>query len=187
MIRQTIAALLGMIGVAGAADNVGAMDERAFWSLIESSRQNAESNQDKQFKQLKKLLSRLSRDNLVSYYQIYQDHKDRAYHQDLWAAAYIINGGCSDDCFDYFRAWLIAQGEAVYTAALKDPESLVGKAVPYQTEFEELNYAAVDVFGQKFGGDIPFTPTTVTLQGEDWDEGSVDSKYPKLAAWIASQ
>jgi len=32
--------------------------------------------------------------------------------------------GCSDDSFDYFRGWLIAQGKDVYLAALHDPDSL---------------------------------------------------------------
>lgn len=32
------------------------------------------------------------------------------YRRDLWAAAYIIGGGCSDDSFIDFRAGLIAQG-----------------------------------------------------------------------------
>jgi hypothetical protein len=30
---------------------------------------------------------------------------DRSYRNDLWAAGYLINGGCSDDGFDYFRGW----------------------------------------------------------------------------------
>ena len=50
---------------------------------------------------------------------------DRAYRQELWGAAYLINGGCSDDGFVYFLGWLIAQGRDVYQAALPDPDSLV--------------------------------------------------------------
>jgi hypothetical protein len=30
--------------------------------------------------------------------------------RDQWGAAYLANGGCSDDGFDYFRGWLIGQG-----------------------------------------------------------------------------
>lgn len=48
----------------------------------------------------------------------------RSYRADLWAAAYIINGGASDDGFDYFRGWLISQGRSVYEAALAAPDSL---------------------------------------------------------------
>ena len=47
-----------------------------------------------------------------------------SYRRDLWGAAYLINGGCSDDGFDYFRGWLLGQGQAIWQAALADPDSL---------------------------------------------------------------
>jgi len=43
---------------------------------------------------------------------------------DLWGAAYLINGGCSDDGFDYFRGWLIAQGREVFERTVADPDAL---------------------------------------------------------------
>lgn len=43
---------------------------------------------------------------------------------DLWAAADLIQGGCGDDAFTDFRAWLVGRGQAVYDAALLDPDSL---------------------------------------------------------------
>jgi Protein of unknown function (DUF4240) len=33
-----------------------------------------------------------------------------SYRDPLWAAAYLVNGGCSDDGFEYFRGWLIMHG-----------------------------------------------------------------------------
>ncbi|MFL6076856.1 MAG: DUF4240 domain-containing protein [Mycobacteriales bacterium] len=36
-----------------------------------------------------------------------------SYQGDLWGAAYLINGGASDDGFDYFRGWLIARTRGV--------------------------------------------------------------------------
>ena len=44
--------------------------------------------------------------------------------QDLWAAAYLINGGCSEDGFDAFRGWLIAHGREAVARAVADPDSL---------------------------------------------------------------
>jgi hypothetical protein len=41
----------------------------------------------------------------------------------LWAAAYVINGGCSDDGFDYFRAWLMLQGQGTFGQAVADLDS----------------------------------------------------------------
>jgi hypothetical protein len=35
-----------------------------------------------------------------------------------------VNAGCSDDGFEDFRGWLIAQARQVYQASLQDPDSL---------------------------------------------------------------
>ena len=60
---------------------------------------------------------------------------------------HIINGGCSDDGFESFRAWLIAQGERVYREALDDPETLVAVAPSQRaTEAESMLYAAADAY-----------------------------------------
>jgi hypothetical protein len=42
----------------------------------------------------------------------------------LWAAAYVINGGCSNDGFEYFRGWLIVQGREVFEHVVADPGTL---------------------------------------------------------------
>ena len=39
----------------------------------------------------------------------------RSYDWNLWGAAYLMKGGCSDDAFDYFRGWLVAQGRRVWS------------------------------------------------------------------------
>jgi hypothetical protein len=47
-----------------------------------------------------------------------------SYRTDLWGAAYLINGGCSGDGFEYFRGWLLVQGRAVYERVVADPDAL---------------------------------------------------------------
>lgn len=49
-----------------------------------------------------------------------------SYRSPLWAAAYLINGGCSDDGFDYFRGWLVLQGRAVFERVVVEPDELAG-------------------------------------------------------------
>lgn len=46
--------------------------------------------------------------------------------EDLWAAAYLINGGASGDDFDSFRGWLVAHGRAAVASAVKSPDVLAG-------------------------------------------------------------
>jgi hypothetical protein len=49
-------------------------------------------------------LSRLRAADIVGFAMRRRDLASRAYRADLWGAAFIINGGCSDDGFEYFRA-----------------------------------------------------------------------------------
>lgn len=76
-----------------------------------------------------------------------------SYRQDLWCAAYIVNGGCSDDGFEYFRLWLISQGELVFNDVLVNPDNLVkyvsGDNGEY--ELESLWYVASTAFFENTG------------------------------------
>ena len=51
-----------------------------------------------------------------------------SYRSSLWAAVYVINGGCSHDGFDYFRGWLMLQGRETFGQAVADPGSLADLA-----------------------------------------------------------
>lgn len=164
-----------------------AMDLEQFWALIAQSRQDAAGNLSAQEKALAKLLAELEPDELVDFDKHYHDMLDVAYRWDLWAAAYILNGGCSDDGFDYFRDWLIAQGETVFVAALQNPESLCAVAVPYACEAETFRYIVGEVYEEKFDAALPFAlRDPAPLQGEEWDEDTVETLYPKLAALVAA-
>lgn len=43
---------------------------------------------------------------------------------DLWGAAYLGLGGCSDDAFTYLRAWAVGSGEVTWALAGHEPEAL---------------------------------------------------------------
>src|SRR5262245_15492561 len=100
------------------------MDKSTFWSLIEGAKKKAKGNPEKQVEILEKELAKFPPEEIIAFNKIYDEFRFRAYRRELWAAAYIINGGCSDDGFEYFRGWLIAQGKEVYEDALRDPELL---------------------------------------------------------------
>lgn len=84
----------------------------------------------------------------------------------LWRAVGRIEGGlCSDDGFDYFALWLVAQGQGTYKAVLADPDALADVAEvralvgrhPREwcddewPEWEELDYVAQEVFDELTG------------------------------------
>ncbi len=91
-----------------------------FWSLVEGlPTEGAE-------RALAERLDRLSPKDLVAFDRHFTEQFFRAYDWQLWNAAYIIGGGCSNDSFMDFRYGLISRGRAVFEAALEDPETLAG-------------------------------------------------------------
>ena len=91
------------------------LSEEKFWDIIEKSDCG---------KELADQIGSFTDDELIgfNYWWDYFSHK--LYRQDLWAAAYIVRGGCSDDSFDYFRSWLITQGRKTVYNALENADSL---------------------------------------------------------------
>lgn len=159
------------------------MDDSEFWAIVH---QSADDRQDNQERKLKAALSELNGDEVAAFDMTYRRKHKLAHHWDLWAAAYIINGGCSDDGFDYFKDWLISRGQSVFDAALSDPETLIGIATPWETDFEGFGYVATDVMEEK-NTEPPALPPELLYSapaGEEWDEDDVEAKYPKLAAWV---
>jgi len=159
------------------------MVDEKFWAIIEAS---FADRQDQQSEKLKAELSKLNKDDLIAFESSYRTKLREAYHWDLWAAAYIINGGCSDDGFDYFCDWLISRGKTVFEDALENPETLIGVATPWDTEYEDFRYIMMDVMSENHNAEFP--QSTVASQaspaGGEWDEETVGEKYPELNAWV---
>ncbi|MDB6064502.1 MAG: repeat-containing protein [Pedosphaera sp.] len=160
------------------------MNESAFWSLIETTKEQSLGDANRQVELLQKSLESLSEKNIVDFDCLFDVQMDKSYTRDLWAAAYIINGGCSDDGFDYFRAWLISRGQQVFSDALKDPETLIDEAEP-DVELELIMYAAANAYKTKLKKRLPSSVRPARkLTGDEWeeDEEALQKKYPKLFA-----
>lgn len=102
------------------------MDATELWDLIETARDEAEDATDAYAvaDALVRALSERDPGVIEAFDAALAALVAESYLTELWAAAYLINAGASDDGFDYFRGWLIAQGRDVFEAALADPDSL---------------------------------------------------------------
>ena len=69
-------------------------------------------------------LQQLSQEAYIDFARHFSKLYGDACRNDLWAVAYVVMGGCSDDGFMDFRKWLVTRGKAVYYAALRDSDSL---------------------------------------------------------------
>ena len=106
---------------------------------------------------LREQLVPLPLEELQSFAPIVDELLYEAYRPLLWAAAYVMNGGCSDDGFEYFRGWLITQGAAVFFQAVDNPDTLADVIPSQQIDFEceESRSLAQDIYYEKTGEPMP--------------------------------
>jgi hypothetical protein len=107
----------------------------------------------------------------------------------VWGAAHIVNGGCSDDGFDYFLGWLVGQGRGTFEQALADPDSLADVVSPEGEgtfQSEELLEAAWAAYERATGDDLPDGPFIARPGlGPGWDFDNAEemrTRYPRLWA-----
>src|SRR5689334_12739596 len=101
------------------------MNEAEFWRIIETAYFSSAGDGEKQAELLLEYLLQLSEGDILDFDEMFRHYHRAAYRCNLWDAAYIIEAGCGDDGFSDFREGLIGRGQAIYEAALADPESLV--------------------------------------------------------------
>jgi hypothetical protein len=141
------------------------------------------------------LLSTRPAEEIAAFAQPVWDLLAASYRWDLWAAAYLINGGASDDGFEYFRGWLIAQGRDVFERSVADPDSLADHpAVIEGAEEGEAGVECEDILGVAWtayrvatGEDLPAGTFTIQYPelGEGWDfddASEMARRLPRLAA-----
>ena len=159
------------------------MTRDEFWHLIESTRPKG-AWAALHAGTLELALEKLPEDEIVSFDRHFQELMAESYRCDLWGAAYIANGGCSDDGFVYFRAWLISQGRRYFEKCLRAPDELASRAsLDGDTEDEEFLYCAAEAYREKTGKEIAKLDdlAPAVLVGERWQEDELVDRYPKLA------
>ena len=177
------------------------MTEARFWSLIDTSRKRAMKKKlrrgqdfiDVHIAELRTLLGELAPEELIAYSNRFQYYRDLAYRWDLWAVAYWLHGGCSDDGFADFRACLISLGKKWFFEVLKDPDSLtdlVGRRdVPYM-QAEGFQYVDSKVYQEKTGyivmpevrGKVHKRRQPKGKRFDFEDEKQMRKRFPKLIA-----
>ncbi|GIF26446.1 hypothetical protein BJ973_005806 [Actinoplanes tereljensis] len=114
--------------------------------------------------------------------------------EDLWAAAYVIHGGCSEDGFDNFRGWLIAHGRETVARSVKSPDALADLPAVRAAaesgavfEAEEVLSIAAEAYRQATGSELPAGETAATRPdaADLWDfdnEEEMQKRLPRLSA-----
>ena len=125
------------------------MDLDKFWSIVEFGKDTEEPESV-----LADQLDGLSTEEIISF----QEHMDmlmeKAYTWELWGAAYIAEGGCSDDGFIDFRYGLIAKGRKIFDQSVANPDSLAMIDADVISN-EAFGYVPAEVYEAKTGQPIP--------------------------------
>jgi hypothetical protein len=155
-----------------------------FWQLVDAARLAAGASVEARISGLSEILAELSAPELQAFQNQYDLRISESYRWDLWAAAYIINGGCSDDGFRYFRDWLISEGRKVFEDSLRNPDSLANLPHIEFAELEGFGYVAPEIFEEKAASELErdFSTEGAEPAGEPWDEETVDELFPQLNA-----
>jgi hypothetical protein len=160
------------------------MDSVDFWKIIAAARSAHGNDRSGRVDALRAQLASLAPLELQSFQSHYDSFISKAYRWDLRGAAYIMNGGCSDDGFRYFRDWLISEGEEVYQAALADPDSLAKLRRIHLAENELFGYVALELFEAAGEGELRRDAFAEGADpaGEPWEADAVYDLFPKLSA-----
>lgn len=131
------------------------LDEDLYWAIIDSSLRQT-STQDDQEEFLIEEIGKLTATEMIGFRLRTDKLLYDTYNSEMWCAGYIMNGGCSDDGFEYFRNWVISRGKDAYYKAKQNPDSLISEvnesAEVY--DFESFWYVALEAFEQKTGADL---------------------------------
>ena len=172
-----------------------AMTEAQFWTLIEQAKGPGGDAEHAQ--RLAQLLAQRPPQDIVDFQMQFEQLRGKADEGDVWAAGLLLNRGHGTDSgFEYFRLWLIGQGQAVYERALTDADSLAELAEAVASHPDEAAeweaygtapyYAYQAVTGKDLFDALPTRPPKgmpkTTWNWQDYSDLVLEQRLPRLWA-----
>lgn len=172
------------------------MNENQFWQVIDAAKA-----EDTCLDKVDVIIGKLTDFSIDDIFQ-FQKHLDQlmvqSYTSKLWAAAYLLMDGCSDDCFDYFRAWVMSQGRSFFEEVIGNPDVLGDLLTDTMIdngfeceEFLSVAFAAYqektdedDFYDQYYEKYEPKVMPDIELDWDEDDEESLAALLPNLYKWL---
>jgi len=149
------------------------LDEIAYWKIVDESLKVSNTLQEQEAFLINRL-QQLSVEDIIGFRLRTDQLLHDTYTSEMWCAAYIMNEGCPDDMFEYFRNWVISRGKETYYLAKENPDTLVAQFNPNVDffEFEEFWTVANEAFGKITNLDL------YDYIAEDFKKG--EGHYPEI-------
>jgi hypothetical protein len=160
------------------------MNTDQFWKIVGDVNRASNGDMDAKCELLRKALRKLPAEEVMAFAEELASCRAKAYTWELWAAAYIIGGGCSNDSFSDFRSALISMGREMFERVVTDPGNLVDTELNEDNAFYEgYQYVPREVYQEITGGNMPpySKPHPQEPSGKNWKEETVAEIYPELA------
>ena len=156
-------------------DHPNAMEEEEFWNLIDESLKQSEDYAG----QMTFLIQKLSGEShlkIIEFHNRFQQVLNEVYTWEVWALAYVINGGCGDDTFHDFTGYLISLGRDRFRVIRDHPDDLAKLDVDPTgvPEWEGFTYISMDAYKIRTAASIPPAVPALELKGEQWDEDDLN-------------
>ena len=163
-----------------------AMNEELFWEILEGDKTGGVAER---LETLPERLAAFTPKAIKEFGVLLREKFDAAYRTDVWALAYLLRGGCSDDSFMEFRAWLILLGRRIYEEAVADPDSFdVGRFDGSGTASLSLLDAPAVAYELRAGKSLPHSRRRAgALKGPKVDEADFAALLPRVATAVSDR
>lgn len=143
------------IDISNLGKNSKMLEEEKFWRIVSKSLGNS-GDEYQQEENLINEIAKLSPKEMIGFRLRTDKLLHDTYNSEMWCAGYIMNGGCSDDGFEYFRNWVISRGKETYYEAKENPDNLIKEVSEDKVEygFESFWYVALEAFKRRTGKDL---------------------------------
>lgn len=131
------------------------LNEDIFWKIINLSLENSKTENEQETYLIQEI-EKLTPEEIIGFRLRTDKLLHDTYNSEMWCAGYIMNQGCSDDGFEYFRNWVISRGKETFYKAKKNPDTLISEVDNSKDyyEFEDFWYVALRAFKNKTGKDL---------------------------------
>jgi hypothetical protein len=170
------------------------MDHRSFWRIIDDFVSEDKIDAEYFYAEYAERLAEMSPEELIGFASAMREELNSACTWDMMGAAFLIMGGLTDESFEAFCGWLMAQGSDVFRQAVVHPDSLVEYLRNYEGgdvfEDDDILGAPMSAFEEKTGDLDLFELTANRLmqpEGEQWDleeQGEQQARLPGLYAYF---
>jgi hypothetical protein len=159
-----------------------------FWELVTSARRYGAGLMSGG---LRALLVREGAEVAAGFAKRWEDLTTSLYSWSAWDVAYVMQGGCSDDSFEYFRSWMITLGRQAVEEFIEDPLAWALRRPPAMTmgegqdDGERMSYAPFEAYEQVTGERLVrrWPSRGAIPAGEKTPENEIDARCAELVAY----